>query len=249
MSSTYQAEIVPAPLRGFTVCSLQLFLNAGGLLASGVNKALSTETSSRGWRTTTGLQLIFPVLIVAFVPFIPDSPRWLLSKDRHEDALTALRRLRTKDEVASGACTEELAVIQAQLQQKVHKASWLDCFRGTNARRTWLVVVFYIYQQITGQAFVSTYQTVFYKANGYATHAFTYPIISSVLSLVAVIPCMYFSDVLGRRAVLMGSFFFQALWLCLLAGIGERSHKTQSMKDACVAFLMLFMVSYSVSSA
>lgn len=246
---TYQAEIVPAPLRGFTVCSLQLFLNAGGLLATGVNKAFSKDDTSRGWKTVTGIQFVFPVLIMAFVPFLPDSPRWLLSKDRPADALHSMRRLRTREEVASGACAEELAVIQVQLQQRVHKASWLDCFRGTNARRTGLVIAYYIYQQITGQAWVSTYQTVFYKENGYADHAFTYPIISSCLSVLAVLPCMYFSDVLGRRKVLLGSFFFQALWLCLLAGIGERSNKTESMKEACVAFFMLFAVSYSVSHA
>lgn len=246
---TYQAEIVPAALRGFTVCSLQLFLNSGGLLATGVNKAFSKDTTARGWKTVTGIQFVFPVLITAFVPLIPDSPRWLLSKDRQGDALRSLNRLRTRDEVSSGASAEELALIEAQLKTRVHKASWADCFRGTNARRTWLVIAFYIYQQITGQAFVSTYQTVFFKENGYADHAFTYPVISSCLSVLAVLPCMYFSDVLGRRTVLIGSFFFQALWLCLLAGIGERSNKTQSMKAACVAFFMLFAVSYSVCKA
>lgn len=51
--------------------------------------------------------------------------------------------------------------------------------------------------QATGQAFVSTYQTVFYRSNGYAAHAFTYPIINSCLSLVSVIPGMYAVDKFG----------------------------------------------------
>lgn len=57
---TYQSEIVPAPFRGFVVVSLQLFLNAGSTIASGVNKAFSLSTNSSGWKTVTGVQFIWP---------------------------------------------------------------------------------------------------------------------------------------------------------------------------------------------
>jgi hypothetical protein len=55
----------------------------------------------------------------------------------------------------------------------------------------------FTYQQITGQAFVSTYQTVFYKSNGFAAQAFTYPVINGVLGTLAVIPGMFLVDSLG----------------------------------------------------
>lgn len=51
--------------------------------------------------------------------------------------------------------------------------------------------------QTTGQAFVSTYQTTFYKQNGYANEAFTYPIINSCLGFIAVLPAMCLVDSLG----------------------------------------------------
>lgn len=41
--------------------SLQLFLNAGALLATGFNKAFSVDTSSVGWKTVTGIQFVFAV--------------------------------------------------------------------------------------------------------------------------------------------------------------------------------------------
>ncbi len=59
--STYQAEIVPAPFRGFVVISLQLFLNAGTVFATGANKAFADVTDSVGWKTVTGIQFVFPV--------------------------------------------------------------------------------------------------------------------------------------------------------------------------------------------
>lgn len=57
---TYQAEIVPAPLRGLVILSLQLFLNAGSLFATGMNKVFSTFTNNTGWLAVTGIQLLFP---------------------------------------------------------------------------------------------------------------------------------------------------------------------------------------------
>ena len=59
--TTYQSEIVPASFRGLVVVSLQLFLNTGSVIATGVNKALSTRTDPSGWRTVVGVQFIFPV--------------------------------------------------------------------------------------------------------------------------------------------------------------------------------------------
>ncbi|KAJ5775487.1 uncharacterized protein N7511_000498 [Penicillium nucicola] len=247
--TTYQSEIVPASLRGLVIVSLQLFLNVGGVLATGVNKAFSTSTTAKGWKTVTGIQFIFPVLIVFFTIFIPSSPRWLLSKDREEEAIVALRRLRSKADATNGNCQAEISAIREALHSHVHKAPWLDVVRSSNFHRTIIVMIYYFFQQATGQAFASTYQTVFYKTNGYADHAFTYPVISGCIALVGVLPAMYMVDKLGRRSCLMISFFLQGLWMYLLAGIGELSHKTPTEKNFVVAAFMLFGFSYNMGGA
>lgn len=112
-------------------------------------------------------------MIILFTYFIPNSPRWLLSKDREEEAVASLRRLRSKAEVEAGHCEAEIAAIKEALQEHVHKAPWWDMLRGSNFRRSMIVMIYYFFQQATGQAFVSTYQTTFYKTNGYADQAFT----------------------------------------------------------------------------
>ncbi|GKZ43701.1 hypothetical protein AbraIFM66951_005177 [Aspergillus brasiliensis] len=247
--TTYQSEIVPASFRGLVVISLQLFLVCGSLLASGVNKAFATRDDSVGWRTVTGIQFIFPVLIILFTIFISDSPRWLLSKNRDEDALAVLRRLRPKEHAANGQCASELQEIRGALQEEVHKASWLDLIRGSNLRRSSIVMVFYFFQQATGQAYVSTYQTKFYQQNGYADQAYTYPIITSVLGMVAMLPAMYFVDKLGRRRTLFISFSFQALWMYVMAGLGEHKYLNAMQKDTIVAVFMLYQVFYNIGGA
>ncbi|KAF9879040.1 hypothetical protein CkaCkLH20_03273 [Colletotrichum karsti] len=247
--TTYQSEIVPAAFRGLVVISLQLFLNAGTLVATGINKAFSTDTSPVGWKTVTGVQLVFPALIALFTLFIPSSPRWLLSKDREEDAVTALCRLRPKEDAENGNCEAEIVAIRGALQSHVHKGTWTDLLRSTNFRRTTIVIVYYFFQQTTGQAFVSTYQTVFYRENRYAAHAFTYPIINSCLGMIAVLPSMYMVDKIGRRYSLLISFFFQCFFMYLLAGLGQQTTKTATESNTIVAAFMLFAFSYNMGGA
>ncbi|KAJ5818353.1 hypothetical protein N7474_003944 [Penicillium riverlandense] len=247
--TTYQAEIVPASFRGLVVVSLQLFLNAGTVIATGVNKGLSTSTDSVGWRTVTGIQFVFPVLIIIFTLFIPSSPRWLLSKDREDEAIATLHRIRPKADAIEGNCEAEIQAIKEALQEHVRKGPWVDLLRGHNFRRTMLVIVYYFFQQTTGQAFVSTYQTTFYKQNGYAAEAFTYPVINSCLSFVAVLPAMYMVDKLGRRNTLFITFFFQGLFMFLLAGIGEMAYKSSTENNTVVAAFMLYSFSYNMGGA
>ncbi|KAJ3461155.1 hypothetical protein MRS44_009708 [Fusarium solani] len=234
--TTYLAEIVPAPFRGLVVISLQLFLNAGTLIATGANKAYSTSTNGVGWKTVTGLQFIFPTLLIAFVFFIPDSPRWLLSKDRESDAVISLQRLQSKADADEGRCDEEILAIKEALREQYDAI--ISTERGLNREK-----------QTTRQAFTSTYQTVFYKENGYADKAFTYPIVTSVLGLLSVIPAMYLVDNLGRRYTLMTSYIFQSFWLFLLAGLGGKADKTATEKNTIVAAFMLFAVWYNMGSA
>ncbi|KAF2994218.1 hypothetical protein E8E14_001820 [Neopestalotiopsis sp. 37M] len=247
--TTYQSEIVPASFRGFVVVSLQLFLDAGSLLASGVNKAFSLDTSATGWKVVTGIQFVFPVAIAACTLIIPSSPRWLLSKDREDDAINALNHLRPKTYAEHGECEAEIVAIKESLHQDVHKAPWVDLVRGTHLRRTILVVVYYFFQQATGQAFVSTYQTVFYSTNGYKAQAFTYPIINGVLGMLAVLPAMYFVDKIGRRYMLLLSYILQAFFMYLLAGLGQINGKTSSESNMIVAAFMLFSFFYNMGGA
>ena len=55
---TYESEITPAPLRGFFVGSLQLFLTLGSLIAGIVNNACSGYTDDKGWQIATAMQII-----------------------------------------------------------------------------------------------------------------------------------------------------------------------------------------------
>ncbi|KAI0147262.1 putative sugar transporter [Xylariaceae sp. FL1272] len=245
---TYQAEIVPANIRGLVVVSLQLFLTVGTLIASGANLAYKTEESSSGWLTVTGIQFIFPFLLLICTYFIPSSPRWLLSRSRNEEAVTSLRRLRPRSYADEGWCEVEVQAIQEALHQETKKAPWSDLLRGNNLRRTLIVMVFYFFHDATGQPLASTYATTFFQDIGFGAQSYTFVLIGALLSIFSVIPAMVIVDKLGRRKTLLISYFLQAAWMYILAGVGTAG-TTNASKNTVVASLLLYAVSYNMGSA
>lgn len=133
---TYQSEISPSQLRGFFVGSIQLCLTAGALVAGIVNEFMSRKLTDAGWMIATGIQAIPAAVIILLLFLTPVSPRWLVSKDRYDDALKELRKLRRKDDIDNGLCELEIQVMMQENSVTMRKGPWKDLFNRQNRRRT-----------------------------------------------------------------------------------------------------------------
>ncbi|KAF4951908.1 hypothetical protein FGADI_7130 [Fusarium gaditjirri] len=98
-----QSELVPAEARGFVVGTYQSGLLFGSLIMSIICRGTSDIKGHASWRIPHGLFFVIPSILAVAVWWIPESPRWLLTRDRQEDALKSLRLLRqgayTEDEI------------------------------------------------------------------------------------------------------------------------------------------------------
>lgn len=63
---------------------------AGGLLSAGVTYKTAQYDSTWAWRLPSALQGVFSLICLIIVPFLPESPRWLIHHDRHEEALEVI---------------------------------------------------------------------------------------------------------------------------------------------------------------
>ncbi|KAF4966850.1 hypothetical protein FSARC_5529 [Fusarium sarcochroum] len=136
---TFQSEIVPAQARGFMAGSYQLSLAIGGLVINSVCFGTSTLPDNRAWRIPLGLFYIVPSIVIAFIWFVPESPRWLLRKNRVDEAWHNLRQLR------KGAFTEEqieaeFKELRVSLEQEVEQGKFIELLQGNNLKRTIIVI-------------------------------------------------------------------------------------------------------------
>lgn len=103
----------------------------GGIIISSVCYATSSITSNNAWIIPYGLYYVVPTIVASLVWIIPESPRWLLSKGRTEEARVALRRLRVNN--SDVAIDEELSSIVTMLEnENTKKGGYPDLFKGTN---------------------------------------------------------------------------------------------------------------------
>ncbi|KAH8812767.1 general substrate transporter [Xylogone sp. PMI_703] len=242
----YQAETSPKVLRGMMTSTLQLMIVGGQLVASLVTYGTKNISGDASWHIPVGLQFIAPAIIVALLPFVPESPRWLLSRGRAEEAKVALRKLR------KGASEAEIDFEIDALQHThsvEYKGSWSEVFNKQNRVRTMVAIIAMFGQQITGQAFSSQYSVVFYQAEGFKDQSFLYNVLSNVASLACLGITWLLVDQVGRRPLLMAGGSGMAIFMFVIGAVGTLAHPNQAQKQALVASFILFGSAYNISWA
>lgn len=103
-------------------------------------------------------------------------------------------------------------------------------------------------QQITGQAFVSQYAVVFYKAQGF-TNSFALGMIQQALGVAAVLLTTIIVDSFGRRRILLVGGIANAVFLFIMGSMGALAHPSLVEKRLMVACVMLWFYSYLLAWA
>lgn len=152
----YQAECAPASCRGSLIAVYTWFVNAGATTASGIVFNTYMIPSPAAYKIVMGVQMIFPILLLCAIKFIPESPRYLCMKGRREEALVVLKELRTSDEIAE----KELVDVETALEMRNSEGKWGDLIKGTNRRRTIISWVIPIIEGWQGLSFMGNYLIV-----------------------------------------------------------------------------------------
>ncbi|KAJ4112162.1 hypothetical protein NW768_011741 [Fusarium equiseti] len=232
----YQSETAPKALRGLMTSSLQLMILLG---------AASME-SNAAWLIPVALQLVAPIFLLALWFWVPESPRWLLSKDRVEEATESLRRIR-KDKSQESIDFEIQAIQYAHSTD--HKGKWSEVFDAKNRARTMVAILAMFGQQITGQAFTSQYSVIFYLSQGFGRKSFLFSVANSVVGLVCLLITWYTVDMVGRRLLPFFGGTGMAVFLFVVGSVGLVPEPTEVQRNSLVASFILFGASYALSWA
>lgn len=88
----YVSEMAHPVYRGVCTGVFNTFWYVGGIPGSLVPYATSRIDGDRAWRIPVWLQLVFTGIVLVCSPFLPETPRWLIANDRHEEALDTMAK-------------------------------------------------------------------------------------------------------------------------------------------------------------
>ncbi|RYP73528.1 hypothetical protein DL771_003567 [Monosporascus sp. 5C6A] len=215
----YQSEVAPAGERGKYVVLNHVGFVAG--LASGFWVGYGVTFWNRteydiniSWRVSLAVILIPCFIFGSGLPFLPESPRWLVEHGHYERARRSLRWLR-EGRFADEQIEIELTRIQEDVEEyKASGTNWLSLFMNRNLfDRLWRASLLQFMAQMCGATAMKYYLPTLLAELGVSTRI-TLMIggIESTLKIGMTIIDMFLIDRLGRRATLIGG--------CIAMGLG-----------------------------
>ncbi|KIW89540.1 uncharacterized protein Z519_09696 [Cladophialophora bantiana CBS 173.52] len=249
---TYAAEIAPPHVRGRIGGLYAINISLAYAITEWMGLGFSYIESDVAWRLFFGLQVVPPIVMLIGAIWMPESPRWLIMKGRHEEALVILRRMhQTSDD--DTFFMSEFNQIRAQLQLEVDQKDNLFTIlkRPSNRKRLYIAFILCTGQQLTGVIPLQNYQVIVYGSLG----------ISGKLPLVLVgiwgtvgvlsnIPGAWFFDKWGRRRMMfiaLGIIIPSSILLCAFwASFENTNNLNKTYGILAVVAMFLFLVGYGV---
>ncbi|KAJ9489532.1 hypothetical protein VN97_g3744 [Penicillium thymicola] len=206
----YCSEACPVVLRGIAIAMVNLFVVVGQLVGNCLIKAFGGRSDNFAYRIPFAFQWIFPAILLAGVWFCPESPYWYVQRGKHTEAKKSLERFQT-----GGSIDSWLIEIQETVrieEESASSASYLDCFRGTDLRRTLIVISVWAINSFSGVNFVLSYSTYFFQIAGIPTSSsFDMGVGVTAVGVLGNICSWWVINTIGRRALFPGMLLLAAI--------------------------------------
>ncbi|KAK8116603.1 sugar transporter [Apiospora kogelbergensis] len=141
-AGVYLSETFPNRWRAWGVGLLNNFYYVGALIAAGITLGTGEWQSTWAWRAPSLFQGIFSLLCICILPFVPESPRWLVHRGLYEEARTVVAQTNSDGNLANpiaiAVYKEILDTIEFE-KKEGRSMSPLEIVRTPVARRRVLV--------------------------------------------------------------------------------------------------------------
>lgn len=205
----FQAELCHPSIRGTVTALQQFFLGIGALCASWIAYGcyVGLAGSENQFRVPLGLQVVPVGLLLLATHFLPESPRWLIAKDKRDKAYQILANLHAhgnKDDPETRVQYYQI-VEEVELENSKAKIKWLDLFKSKDrSRRIILCMAIQASVQLTGVSAIQYYSPTIFSNIGLSTsRTLLFQSINSIIALIAQALCIATIDFTGRRWVLI----------------------------------------------
>ncbi|RJT45423.1 sugar porter family MFS transporter [Rahnella woolbedingensis] len=238
----YLSEIAPEHIRGSMISLYQLMITIGILAAFLSDTAFS---HSGNWRWMLGI-ITFPALILfAGVMTLPESPRWLMMKNKNALAQKVLMLLRSTEAEAHA----ELEAIRESV--KITQRGWQLFRANSNFRRTtYLGVLLQFMQQVTGMTVIMYYAPKIFAIAGFASteQQMWGTVIAGLTNVLATFIAIGLVDRWGRKPILKLGFSVMAVCMALMGYMFFIGITSLAQQYTAVTLLLIFITGFAMSA-
>ncbi|KAF9891927.1 hypothetical protein FE257_002890 [Aspergillus nanangensis] len=138
------AELAPPQIRGIIVDIHAVSMLAGYTVASYVGLGFYFVTSGDVWRGPMGLQVAWPLIVLCGMYWVPESPRFLVSRGRNDEAWTIIKRMHaSKQDPTDEHGRREFHQIQKQIELDalLKRSYWEILKKPSLRRRVWMTIL------------------------------------------------------------------------------------------------------------
>jgi sugar porter (SP) family MFS transporter len=192
----YLAELSPKDKRGRMVTFFQLAITLGILLSYVVGYIFGDAENA--WRLMFWAGFVPAIILFVGMLLVPESPRWLLTKGRNEEALKVLNQLRTPED----AVAEYNETLKLLKEEKLNKSSWMELFMPKLRIPLFIGIGIFAIQQFSGINAIIYYSTDIFKSLFTDSQATLATVGVGIVNSLATILGMQFLDKWGRKPLL-----------------------------------------------
>ncbi|ODV88634.1 hypothetical protein CANCADRAFT_126349 [Tortispora caseinolytica NRRL Y-17796] len=218
----YISEIAPKRIRGRLGSLFQWAVTWGIMIMFYISYGCTHIEGPASFRTAWGIMILPGIVLMASLFLVPESPRWLASKDRWEEAAFIVSKIEAGgnlDDERAKAELEEVR-ISVEINRQSKNVSIIDLFAKGSRTRTFVGVSAQIWQQLTGMNVAMYYVVNLFQMAGY--HGNTVLVSSSiqyVINVIMTIPALVFIDSWGRRPMLLLGAVLMMIFMFATAGL------------------------------
>ncbi|KAJ6108578.1 hypothetical protein N7523_009901 [Penicillium sp. IBT 18751x] len=243
LTITYASEVCPVALRGYLTTYVNFCWGLGQLIGIGVIMGMLNRDDQWAYRIPYGLQWMWPLPLFIGIALAPESPWWLVRKGRTSDAKKALERLTSKNRETDFDADETISMMvhTTALEAKITKgASYFDCFKGTDLRRTEIVCMVWAIQNLSGNSF-SNYSTYFLEQAGLSSsNAYAFAMGQYGINMLGTFGAWFLMSLgVGRRALCLWGLCGLCAMLLIMGFLGLVPSEHRDAASMATGSLML----------